>query len=271
MVMSETPDLDDRPSTAGVYDASLGGTANTAADRAYLEQIRLVVPEIIEGAWANRGFLQRAVKRLAGEWGIRQFIDLGSGMPTQRNTHEVVAESRPDGRVVYVDNDPRVIARATDLLVGERGTAVIHADMRDPDSILNHPETRRLIDFAEPVGLLVVAVTHFLSDEDDPWALVRRYLDALAPGSYLVLSSVTKDRQEESWQTVQETARARGYEGYPRTRAEVERFFEGLSIVPPYPGAPAAVAHIGLWGAEDPELADDDSSRLAYAAVARKP
>ncbi|MEN3310105.1 MAG: hypothetical protein V7603_6307 [Micromonosporaceae bacterium] len=269
--MSDMRELDERPSPAGVYDAALGGTANTAADRALIEHARLVMPHVIDGAWANRGFLQRAVKRLASEWNIGQFIDLGAGMPTQRNTHEVVTEVRPDGRVVYVDQDPRVIALASRLLAGVDGTAVVQADIRDPEAILGHPETRRLIDFDEPVGLLMVAVTHFLPDSDDPWAVVRRYVDAIAPGSYLVLSAVTSDRQEETWQSVLEPGRPQGYEGFPRTLAQVERFFDGLPIVPPYPGAEPAVAHVGLWGAEDPELADDDGSRLAYAAVARKP
>jgi hypothetical protein len=257
------------PSAAGVYDFALGGTANTAADRAMLEHARRVMPHVIEGAWANRGFLQRAVKRMAQDWGIRQFIDLGAGMPTQRNTHEVVAECRSDGRVLYVDNDPRVIARADEILAGIDGVAVIHADIRRPDEILDHPQTRQLIDFAQPVGVLVVAVTHFLPDTDDPWGLVARYVDAVVPGSYLALSAVTGDRQEETWERVLQASSQ--YEGYPRTRAQVERFFEGLEIVPAYEGADPVVTYVGLWGADDPEAADDDGSRLAYAAVARKP
>jgi SAM-dependent methyltransferase len=269
--MSELQRTDEPPTAAGVYDAALGGDANTAADRAMVAHARQVMPHVLEGAWANRGFLQRAVKRMAAEWDIRQFLDLGAGMPTQRNTHEVVAEVRPDGRVVYVDIHPVVIARARQILAGVPNTTAIQADIRQPDAILNHPETRELIDFSEPVGVLMVAVTHFLPDGDDPWGLVARYVDAVVPGSYLALSAVTSDRQEETWQAVLEPGRERGYEGYPRTKAQVERFFEGLKIVRPYPAAEPAVAFVGLWGAEDPELADDDSSRLAYAAVARKP
>jgi hypothetical protein len=271
MVMSDIREVDETPSPAGVYDAALGGTTNTTADRAMLEHARQVMPHVIDGAWANRGFLQRAAKWLAAEQGIRQFLDLGSGMPTQRNTHEVVSEIRPDSRVVYVDVDPRVTARAAQLLAGTEGVALIQADIRDPDTILEHPQTRQLIDFSEPVGLLMVAVTHFLPDSDDPWALVDRYVEAIPPGSYLALSAVTSDRQEETWESVLEAGRPRGYDGYPRTRAQVERFFQGLEIVPPYPGADPVVAHVGLWGAEEPDLADDDGSHLAYAAVARKP
>jgi hypothetical protein len=135
--------------------------------------------------------------------------------------------------------------------------------------VLNHPETRRLIDFTEPVAVLAVAVTHFLSDADDPWGAVARYVDAVPSGSYLALSAVTSDRQEERWEQILRSGVS--YDGYPRTLAEVERFFTGLDIVPPYDGAKPAVAFVGLWGADDPDLADDDGSRLSYAAVARKP
>ncbi|HKT01861.1 MAG TPA: SAM-dependent methyltransferase [Rugosimonospora sp.] len=269
--MNHANGAEERPSIAGVYDAALGGSANTAADRAMVEQARTAMPHIIQGARANRGFLQRAVRYLAAEGRIGQFLDLGSGMPTQRNTHQVVAESRPDGRVVYVDNDPRVISVAGGLLRGADRTAVVHADIRDPEVVLNHPETRRLIDFDRPVALLFIAVTHFLPDEDDPWGLVAAYVEAAAPGSYLALSAVTSDGQGERWQAVMQAGRPRGYEGFPRTRVEVERFFAGLRIVPPYPGAEPAVAYVGMWGAGDTSPADDDGSRLAYAAVAGKP
>ncbi|HKS99878.1 MAG TPA: SAM-dependent methyltransferase [Rugosimonospora sp.] len=269
--MNDQPNDGPRPSIAGVYDAALGGTENTAPDRALVERARIAMPHIIEGAWANRGFLQRAVTRMAGPWGIRQFIDVGAGMPTQRNTHEVAAEVRPDARVLYVDNDPQVIARAGQLLVDADHTAVILGDLRDPDTILSHPVTHRLIDFTQPVGLLVVAVVHFIPDTDNPWGAVARLMAALPSGSYLALSSVTSDRQEETWEAVKQQVNPAGYDGHPRTRAQVEHFFTGLDIAPPYEGARAEVANIGLWGAEDPDQADDDASHLSYAAVARKP
>lgn len=262
-------DFDHRPTAAGVYDYALGGTANTPEDRAVAEHARSVMPHIFLAAWANRGFLQRAVRFLATEAGIHQFIDLGSGFPTQGNTHEVVAQHRSDGRIVYVDLDPRVVTRANEMISNVDGTAVIMADVRYPERILEHPVTRRLIDFTQPVAILSVAVTHFIPDADDPWGIVARYVDAVVPGSYLALSAVTRDRQEESWQLALQTNTS--YEGYPRTLAEVQRFFDGLQVVPAYSGAQPAVDYVGLWGAEDPELADDDGSRLAYAAVARKP
>jgi hypothetical protein len=273
--MSALPDfdlseLDRKPSAAGVYDYALGGTTNTAADREMAEAVRQLLPDTFLASWANRGFLQRSVKRLASELGIRQFIDLGAGFPTQGNTHEVVANARPDGRIVYVDIDPRVVSRSNQLIADVPGASAIMADMRRPEAVLGHLDTRRLIDFTEPVAVLAVAVTHFISDEDDPWGLIAAYLDAVPTGSYLVLSAVSKDHVEERWELARAT-RTSDYDAYPRRRAEVERFFDGLEIMPPYPGAAPSVCYVGLWGAEDPELADDEGSRLAYAGVARKP
>lgn len=165
-----------------------------------------------------------------------------------------------------------MIARGQRLLAGVPGTAVIEADIRRPGALLGHPLTRQLIDFDAPVGLLVVAVTQFVADEDDPWGLVRRYVAGLAPGSFLALSAPTSDHQDprktsravEVYATVANAARA-------RTKAEIARFFDGMEIIPPYPGAAPQVAFVGLWGCEDPEAADTDGSRWFYAAVARKP
>jgi hypothetical protein len=266
---AETPE---RPYVAGMYDYALGGTENTAADRAAVERIKELSPDIIFSAWANRGFLQRAVHRLATEWNVRQFIDIGAGLPTQRHTHEVVADSRPDFRVVYVDNDPRVIARGSEILAGVDGATVIEADITKPDEILGHPETRRLIDFTEPVAVLMVSVIQFVQESEDPWALVRRYLDAVPSGSYLVLSVPTSDHQAERVvDGIRQVYARTPTQGQARSRAETERFFDGLEIVPPYPGAEPAVTYVGLWGAEDPEAADDEGNRWLYAAVGRKP
>jgi SAM-dependent methyltransferase len=254
-----------------MYDYYLGGTANSAADRAAVERIREVCPEIIDVAWANRGFLQRSVKWMA-EHGIRQFLDIGAGLPTQRNTHEVVAEAGGDGKVVYVDIDPRVIARGRELLAGVDGTAVIQGDVRQPNEIISHPETRRLIDFGEPVGLLLVAVTQFVPDSDDPWGIVARYVDTVASGSYLALSAPTADRQARRIiDGVLDVYATTPTPAKERTLQEIDRFFEGLEIVPPYEGADPVVTYVGEWGAEDPSLADSDGSRWFYAALGRKP
>jgi hypothetical protein len=261
-----------RPTVAGMYDYYLGGTAHTPADRAAAERLVQVIPALPQGAWANRGFLQRAVKRMAAEWGIRQFIDIGAGLPTQRNTHDVVAEVTPDGRVIYVDIDPVVVRRGNELVADVPGAAVIEGDVRKVEAILGHPRTTDLIDFTAPVGLLMVAVIHFVPDPDDPWALVARYMDALSAGSYLALSHGSGDHSTDS----QRRALAKIYANTPtpptdRTRAQIERFFRGLEILPPYPGAAPRLDFAGVWGAEDPDLAMDDGVRGFYAAVARKP
>ncbi|MER7542165.1 SAM-dependent methyltransferase [Actinomadura sp.] len=260
------------PSPARMYDYILGGTANYEVDRQAVEKVRAHMPDLEDAAWANRGFLQRSVKWLA-ENGIRQFIDIGAGLPTGNNTHDAVQRVAPDARILYVDNDPLVEIHAKSLLEGVPGTAFITADFRDPEGLLGHEQTRAMIDFTQPVALLLVTVTHFVSDEDDPWGLVRRYVSEIAPGSYIALSAISSDRQvsEELDQVTAVYAKSSSQGAYPRPRAEIERFFTGLEIVPPYEGAPAEVCHIGVWGAEDPDEANSDGSRLGYAAVARKP
>jgi hypothetical protein len=174
--------------------------------------------------------------------------------------------------VLYVDNDPRVIERGRALLGDTANTAVIQADLRRPDEILNHPETHRLIDFRQPVGLLCVAVTQFIPEAEDPWGLIRRYVDATVSGSYLALSAPTADHQAERvLDVIRDVYAKTPSPAQARTRAEVSRFFDGLEIVPPYAGAAPDVAYVGQWGAEDPEDADDEGARWFYAAVARKP
>lgn len=262
----------DRPTSAGAYDYYLGGYAYTPADQAVAEQMAQVMPSISDGAWANRGFLQRAVLRMATEWGVRQFLDIGAGLPTQRNTHEVIADAVPDARVIYVDIDPAVVARGNRLLASAPGTAVIEGDIRRPADILDHPQARQLIDFSAPVGVLMVAVLHFVPDSADPWGLVARYLEAVPSGSYLALSHGSADQvPAKVAKAMQQIYAATPNPPTERTKTEVARFFDGLEIVPAYPGAPPGLAFVGVWGAEDPEAADTEGGRLAYAAVARKP
>jgi O-methyltransferase involved in polyketide biosynthesis len=261
-----------RPSPARMYDLYLGGTVNYEADRLAVQRIVDLVPEIRDAAWANRGFLQRAVRWMA-ERGIRQFIDLGAGLPTQRSTHEVARGAVADARVVYTDVDPGVIAHGQAILAGVPGVALIEADFRQPAAVLDHPEARALLDFSHPVGLLIVAVTQFVDDADDPWSLVGQYVAALAPGSCLALSAPSADhmtgrkvaliREVYRTSTMPVTA--------PRTRAEIARFFNGLQIVPPYEGAAPDLTSAGLWDCEDPEAAESDGSRSFYVAVGIKP
>lgn len=261
------------PTPAGIYDFWLGGNANTAADREAAGRIISAVPEIRQIAWANRGFLMRAVTWMARERGIRQFIDVGAGFPAQRPTHQVAREVDPNCRVLYTDNDPAVVARGVRMLDGITGTAVIEADLRDPAALFGHPEAARLIDPGQPTGLLVVAVTQFVPDERDPWSLVQRHMAPLAAGSCLALSAPTADHKVD-WKVehvVAEYQHTPARVNRPRAKAEVERFFQGLEFVAPYDGAPPGVTFVGLWGCDDPGAADDDASRWFYAGVAAKP
>jgi hypothetical protein len=259
----------DRPTSAGMYDYFLGGTEHSPADQAAAAEILRLVPEVADAALANRGFLQRAVKRMVTEWGIRQFIDIGSGLPTERNTHDVVAESTPDGRVVYVDIDPTVIERSRRILADVDNTAVILGDARLPDAVLGHTEVRRLIEPDQPIGLQMVAVLHFVPDDDDPWSLMTRYVDTLPTGSALALSHIcaTDHVPERVQGRVREIYAQTPTPPTDRSRTEIERFFKGTEMVPPYPGATAGLTTVGLWGAEDPETADSDGSRMSLAAL----
>lgn len=258
------------PSPARLYDYYLGGTNNFAVDRAAADHMRTVMPELSDAAWANRGFHQRVARWMA-ERGIRQFIDVGSGLPTSGNTHEAVHRASPGARVLYVDNDPMVAAHARDLLAGSGMTRFIQADLRDPASILDAPETRDLIEFGQPVGLLMTAVLHFVPAEGDPWGLVGQYLAAAAPGSYLALSHSTMDQLPPRMVAAGLDMYQRAAQPlYPRTRAEVERFFAGLELVPAQPGGDPAVGFVGAWGAEDPDAADSDGSRILYCGVGRR-
>lgn len=257
---------------ARVYDFLLGGQHNYAVDRAAVARMTEIFPDLEAWAWCNRGFHRRAVAWLASEAGIRQFVDLGSGLPTQQNTHDIVAEVAPDARVVYVDSDPMVAAHARDLLGNRLGVALVQADLRSPERLLADRRLHDLIDFAQPVAFLATAVLHFVSDEDDPWGIVGQYMRTACSGSYLALSHVTAEgwsdslgpRMRAQYRNANEQAR-------DRDRTEVERFFAGLELVPPYAGAAPAITYGGLWGAAEPSAADDDASRALYCGVARKP
>lgn len=260
------------PSAARLYDYYLGGTNNFPVDQAAGDRLKAALPDLYDAAWANRGFHQRSAIWMAREHGIRQFIDIGSGLPTQGNTHQAVRKAIDDPLVVYVDKDPMVAAMADGLLVDERRTRLVVADMRDPDEVLGNQELLSLIDFSQPVGLLMTAVLHFIADGSDPWGLVKRYTDALAPDSYLALSHATADGlPARSVQAMYDTYKDAQDQLYLRTRAEVLRFFDGLELVPPYGNATPDISYVGVWAAEDPEEADTEGSRVLYCGVARRP
>jgi hypothetical protein len=260
-----------KPAAARVYDYILGGSQNFEIDRAAVEMTRQGVPELEDIAWSNRGFHQRAARWLAQEAGIRQFLDIGSGLPTQNNTHEVVQRVIPDAHVVYVDVDPIVKAHAAELLRGSATTAFVLGDVREPDAILQSAEVRGLIDFTKPVGLFMTGLLMLVPDEFDPPTLVKRYLAAVVSGSYLVLTHPTADKQAPEAAERMSGVLGRGGSFTLRPKSVVEGLFSGLDLVAPYPGAEPQVTYAGLWGAEDRVTADSDGSRWMYCGVARKP
>ncbi|MFI0480529.1 SAM-dependent methyltransferase [Actinomadura sp. 9N215] len=221
------------PTSARVYGWYLGGKDNYEIDRRFAMATLPDFPEGLDITRANRLFLYRAVRHLVREAGIRQFVDMGCGMPADANVHEVAQRFAPDARVVYVDVDPIVLVHARALLVMDSSTtAVITADMRDQDAILNHDETRRLIDFGEPVAVLFLSVGHHLHDRDDPRRILRAIIDRAVPGSHLAFSQVVTDDAARG-ADLQARMTDAGIPWQTRTRAEVDALLDGLVPVPP--------------------------------------
>jgi hypothetical protein len=219
------------PTAARIYDYLLGGQDNFAADRAAARHVVELAPELPQVARANRAFLGRTVRFLAAEAGIRQFLDLGAGLPTNGNVHQVAQSIAADTRVVYVDNDPSVLAHAQALTAGAN-TAVIHADLRDPATILGHPDTHRLIDLAEPLAILFVAVLHFVPDPDAQQA-VAAFTSVAAPGSYLALAHACSDPNPVAAAAGAARYEAGAYTAVPRPRTGILDFLAGFDLVDP--------------------------------------
>lgn len=223
----------DVPNVARIYDYWLGGKDNFRADREAAERILALAPDVAQSARSNRAFLGRAVRYLA-ESGVRQFLDIGTGLPTQGNVHEVAQAVRPDARVVYVDYDPVVCVHARALLGGADNVAVVQADMRDAEQILEHPDTRRLLNFDEPVAVLLIAMLMYVSAEDDPYAIVGKLRDAVVPGSYLAISHVSgHGRPPEVLRQATEIYKRSSSPMYPRSMDEIMRMFDGFDLVEP--------------------------------------
>ncbi|WP_328842884.1 SAM-dependent methyltransferase [Streptomyces sp. NBC_00258] len=222
------------PSVARMYDWLLGGTDNYASDREACESLLKIAPSSKDLALTNRAFLRRVVHFLAQERGIRQFLDHGSGLPTRDNVHQVAQRVHPDTRVVYVDNDPIVLAHGRTMLEENAQTAVLCADMRRTDDIFNHPETGRLIRKNEPTAALFVSVLHCLPDHDDPGALLRRVAKQLAPGSYLVVCQIVSDDEGVRRGVTEMMAAATGgHWGRVRSKEEVTAFVKGWELLDP--------------------------------------
>ena len=254
------------PQSARVYDYWLGGKDNSPADRAMGDAIAEQVPTIRTMVRGQRAFLGRAVRWLAAEAGIRQFLDIGTGIPTTGNVHEVAQALVPESRVLYVDNDPIVLAHARTVVAGTRpGTvAFILADLRQPEAILADPAVARTLDLGQPVGLVLVGIMHHLRDADDPRGILATLLDALAPGSYLVLSQTTPDFDPEAMAGLAAVSERGGIPNVPRSLADTEPFFAGLELVSP------GLVPLAAWR-PDPRADQDPRSVYAYGGVARKP
>ena len=257
-----------RPHSARMYDYFLGGKDNFAIDRKTAEAALQSLPTLRTGVRENRMFLARAVRYLVAEAGIRQFLDIGTGLPSADNTHEVAQAIAPDTRIVYADNDPLVLAHARALLssspVGR--TAYIEADLREPEKILADPAVRGTLDFSRPVALMLVAILHFIADEDDPAGIVTALLAALPPGSYLVASHISPDHDPAGVGGAQRTYRASGVTAQPRSAEEFGRMcFGGLELVPP------GVTLVSEWRPDESDLRPKPGEVNSYGAVGRKP
>ncbi|MFF9151619.1 SAM-dependent methyltransferase [Streptomyces sp. NPDC014846] len=250
-----------RPHPARIYDYLLGGTDHYEVDQRAGDAIAAAAPEVRIGVRANRAFLHRAVRHVVCS-GVRQILDIGTGLPTSPNVHEIARQTVPDVRVAYVDNDPIVAAHGNALLGSTGATSIVLGDLRDPRSVLDHPGVREVVDFGEPVALLLAAVLHFLTDADRPAEIVAALRDALPPGSHLVLSHATGDFADRSAaQAVYDQATA---SLNLRTRAEVERLFEGFELIDP------GLVQVPFWrpdGTPPPRSAEIGF----YGGVARKP
>lgn len=256
----------EHPSAARAYDYFLGGASNFAADREFAEQVKVIAPAVPSVTLLNRSFLRRVVEFYLQQ-GIRQFLDLGSGIPTVGNTHQIAQAAGIEARTVYVDNEAVAYHHARQMLAGDPNATILHADMRDVTAVLSHPDTARLLDFAAPVGLLVVGVLLYLPDSDDPGGMIRAYTDHLAPGSLVAVSTLTDEHADDALRA--ELGRLRGmYEQlgepvYPRTHAEISAWFDGLEMVPP------GLVMLPDWHPDDAGERSNVARPLGYGGVGR--
>ncbi|WP_328473024.1 SAM-dependent methyltransferase [Streptomyces sp. NBC_00448] len=257
-----------RPHPARMYNYYLGGRDNYEVDRDAAQRVIDLAPELVPMAQENRAFMHRAV-RFVVESGVRQIVDIGTGIPTSPNTHQVAQEAAPDVRVAYVDNDPIVATHAGAHLVGAGRTGFFLGDLRDPQSILSHPTIGELIDFDQPVALMLLAILHFVEDDEDPAALVDAYLDALPAGSHLILTHSTADFHpaDANWAEARDIYRTKGATAplTLRPHEQVLRFFDGLELLEP------GLVQAPLWRPDGPLPDPEQLAHIGfYGGVARK-
>jgi len=255
-----------KPTVARVYDYLLGGHDNFAADRAAADALNAKynggATDVCVG---NRRALQRAVRYLAAEAGIRQFVDIGSGLPTQENVHEIAHQVDPTARVVYVDKDPIVLAHGRALLADNQTTSVAQADAADPDSILDAPETRELIDLDKPWAVLMASVLHHLTDEEDPVGVTRRLIARMPPGSYLFTVNLLREDHPQADGRLEADVVSRVGSGYIRTWDQIRRYYEGLEMVEP------GLVYADDWRSTDPATSEGPWSTVLVAGLGKKP
>lgn len=257
----------DRPNPARMYDYFLGGYHNFDIDRTAAQKVIEVYPDMPQIMRANRAFLRRAV-RFVGEQGILQFLDIGSGIPTVGNVHEIAQRTNPAARIVYVDLEPVAVRQSTMILKDNPQTAAIQADLRQVDQILHHPDVRRLLDFSQPVAVLLVSMLLFIADDEEAYRAVHTLRDAVAPGSHIAISHGTydglpKDKVQQALSLYKRTTNAVSL----RSRAQIEKFFDGLELVEP------GLVRIPLWRPETPDelFLDRPEESGNFAGVGRKP
>jgi hypothetical protein len=253
-----------RPSVARMYDYYLGGKNNYAADREAARLVLGAAPDVPLAALENREFLKRAIRYLAAERGISQFVDIGPGLPTQGNVHQLARQHNPDAKVAYIDNDATVLTHGRSLLHGVPGVTIFPGDLQEPDRILADPDLAALIDFSHPVALLMTLVLHFVPPDDDPYGLVARFRDALCPGSFLVLSHVTGDDREPGMLTGVGAYENANAPLILRTRSQVQEFFNGFDLIEP------GVVFLSQWRPAG-EYHAQGGTRWAYCGVGEKP
>ncbi len=233
-----------KPSIARAYDVVLGGKDNYAVDRQVVGEMLKIVPDLPQVATYNRQMLSRGVRYLVGEAGIRQFLDLGSGLPTAENTHQVAQRTAPDARVVYVDNDPIVLAHGRALMAENDNTAVVTADLRDPAAILAHPDVNRLIDFSQPVAVMLVGILHHLHDDEDPEGVAKAYTAAVPSGSYLFMTAFSRSFPEAA--ELEQTYLSVLGTGRFRTSQQLQSFFGDLEMIEP------GLVYLPEWRPDEP-------------------
>jgi SAM-dependent methyltransferase len=253
-----------RPSAARVYDYYLGGSHNLEVDRRMAREAIALWPDLPAIMQRNRAFLRRAVRYVA-EQGITQFLDIGSGIPTVGNVHEAAQQVNPEARVVYVDRDPVAVAHSRAILAGDERTVTVQADLREPDALFEDPLVKATIDLSRPVAVLMVAVLHFVPDEDDPWGAVARVGEQLAGGSFLVLSHASAEGRPEMAGSHRQLYQRTPTPMTMRSRTEIARLFDGFDLVEP------GLVWLPLWRPDRTEDAEQQPERTTgYAGVGRK-